>query len=173
MNSIRLVDLASRAGVTTGAIQHQFGNGNGVKIAILNSIFDRLSTQAMLADFSGDIDERIDKLRRLLISPGTISLYRVTSDILTGCRDDEELRSLVSSRAKAQDELYKKWWMRFTADLAGPIKERMSIGQAVKSSIYGICIEASHHEDPDEFFRSTVTVMLGMAVVSLDRLRPG
>ncbi len=77
------VEITRRAGVTWGAVQHQFGDKDGILRAVLQESFDRFA--ARLADMpepSAPLDDRVDAFLERAWSHFGSADYRSTFEIL-------------------------------------------------------------------------------------------
>lgn len=76
-------EIARRAGVTWGAVQHHFGDKDGILLAVLEQSFDHFAR--CLADFPDDetsLEERVDRFVDRSWEHFSSSLYQSTFQIL-------------------------------------------------------------------------------------------
>jgi len=166
--AIRVVDTAKRAGVTTGAIQHQFGSRENLVLAVLKNIFDLMNDQIVPLVPKDSIRDRMQVVCDHVSQSGTIRLYLILSDVLIGSRSDPTLRAKVSSFVKRQAKTFDKWWLDYVDDLGLPKPEARAIGHAYKASLYGFSIEATYRPNPEAFFRKSMAALTEMMICTLE-----
>jgi len=114
-------EIARRAGVTWGAVQHHFGDKDGILMAVLEDSFDRFA--ALLADLPGE-DESLEKRVDRFVDKGWEHFgsphYRSTFEILLNLPEDLEL----SWQADMLSAWRRIWSQYFPGDLAS---ERRSV----------------------------------------------
>ena len=77
------VEITRRAGVTWGAVQHQFGDKDGILRAVLQESFDRFAARlADMPEASAPLDDRIDAFLDRAWSHFGSADYRSTFEIL-------------------------------------------------------------------------------------------
>jgi AcrR family transcriptional regulator len=165
--AIRVTDIAERAGVTTGAIQHQFGNREGLVLAVLKHIFDLFNSQIVPLEPVESIRDRMLVVNAHLSLSRTIRLYLILSDVLIGSRADLTLRSNVSAFVRDQASTFDEWWLSYINDLRMSRSEALGIGRVYKAAVYGIAIEASHRARPEAFFRRSTAALTEMMICTL------
>ena len=111
-------EITRRAGVTWGAVQHHFGDKDGILVAVLEDSFDRFS--ARLDEIPSE-DASLEKRASLFIDRAWehvgSPLYRSTFEILLDQAGREEL----TDEPSWQQRLFLAWdriWMRVFGDAA-------------------------------------------------------
>jgi AcrR family transcriptional regulator len=102
-------EIARRAGVTWGAVQHHFGDKDGILMAVLEEAFDDFAKRlaAAPADAEG-LDERVGHFVERSAEHFGSALYRSTFEILLNLPNDLEL--------SWQREMLSAWiriWSRY------------------------------------------------------------
>jgi AcrR family transcriptional regulator len=109
-------EITRRAGVTWGAVQHHFGDKDGILVAVLEDSFDRFSARLDEipiedASFEKRASLFIDRAWEHIGSP----LYRSTFEILLDQAGREEL----TDEPSWQQRMFRAWdriWMRIFGD---------------------------------------------------------
>lgn len=102
-------EIARRAGVTWGAVQHHFGDKDGILMAVLEDSFDRFA--ARLGESTADeegLDERVARFVEKAWEHFSSPHYRSTFEILLNLPDDVELAW--------QNDMLEAWrriWSRY------------------------------------------------------------
>jgi len=110
--------ITRRAGVTWGAVQHHFGDKDGILVAVLEGSFDRFT--ARLDDVPSE-DASLEKRASLFIDRAWehigSPLYRSTFEILL----DQAGREQLTDEPSWQQRMFWAWdriWMRIFGDAA-------------------------------------------------------
>jgi len=126
-------EIARRAGVTWGAVQHHFGGKDGILRAVLEDSFERFAARLEGIPVEGTpLEKRIDLFVDRAWEHFSSDHYRSTFEILlhyTGLEEpDPELHW--------QDQMFQAWsriWRRLFGDASGPrrrsiVLQRYTIG---------------------------------------------
>ena len=93
-----LGQIAAEAGVTTGAIQHHFGDRAGILFAIIETSFGQHSTRvSTLNTEKGDLEHRISQFIEIIWDGYSDPLYWATLEIIMNIKDDSEFTERVMS----------------------------------------------------------------------------
>jgi AcrR family transcriptional regulator len=132
------VEIARRAGVTWGAVQHHFGGKDGMLIAVVEESFDRFA--ARLDDVPVDgasLEERaalfIDRAWEHFCSPEYLSVFEILLNTLG--RDDQP------KTPNWQAEMFRAWdtvWMRIFHDAPISRRRHRVLEHYVISSLSGL-----------------------------------
>lgn len=88
-------EICSRAGVTTGAIQHNFGSRQALMIAVVRKLFKGFDEGIeQLGSENATLDERIDNLLEHYWSVYASDQYYAVCEVLLAVRRDPELLRL-------------------------------------------------------------------------------
>ena len=132
------VEIARRAGVTWGAVQHHFGGKDGMLIAVVEESFGRFA--ARLDDVPVDgasLEERaalfIDRAWEHFCSPEYLSVFEILLNTLG--RDDQP------KTPNWQAEMFRAWdtvWMRIFHDAPISRRRHRVLEHYVISSLSGL-----------------------------------
>jgi len=116
------VEITRRAGVTWGAVQHHFGDKDGILIAVLEDSFDRFAALLAEVDVAGlSLERRVERFVDRAFAHFTSRAYASTFEILL-----DHLRregSWKRDGASWQTEMSRAWdreWRRFFGDAPLP-----------------------------------------------------
>ncbi len=166
-NALRIAKVAKLAGVTTGAIQHQYGNREALLQAIFTEVLGRFNSLALPVNSDLDLPARFEHLKELIATRGTAKLYGILADIMIGARAEPKLRKLVQKAIKQQIDIFERWWLVLTADSDIPPKRRLEIGYALRGTLYGYAIESYYRDNGVEYFQEMATHMIEMGLRTL------
>jgi len=114
------VEITRRAGVTWGAVQHHFGDKDGILLAVLEDSFNRFAARLAEADVEGlPLARRVERFLDRAYAHFTSREYASTFEILL----DHLRRDGASAKGGASWQLamWRAWdreWRRFFGDAA-------------------------------------------------------
>ncbi len=103
-------EIARRAGVTWGAVQHHFGGKDGMLIAVLEDSFNRFVERVESVPRDGPFDKRVSLFVDRAWEHHVSADYRTTHEILLDFRareDIEEAPAWSAIMAKAWNEIWR------------------------------------------------------------------
>ncbi len=113
-----MTDIAKRAGLTRGAIQHHFSGHDELVLAIIHSVeariidaFDAVAPKD-IQDLGARIDHLIDSLGAISVAPA----YLAVIDIWIATRADPQLGAAIRVSTGRSSEAFKRLWLRVFAD---------------------------------------------------------
>jgi AcrR family transcriptional regulator len=111
--------IARRAGVTWGAIQHQFGTRQGLLVAVLEDRWQRLTDRIAAADVSGDtLEQRLACVMAALEehygSPEHLVLTQIMLDLIQSPATSAAMKRAVEEHGR---ELVRVWRPLFSQAL--------------------------------------------------------
>jgi AcrR family transcriptional regulator len=118
-------EIARRAGVTWGAIQHQFGTREGLLLEILNDRWNRLQERMATGDVTGDtLEERLHCVLDVLAShygqPEHLVQLQILLDLTQNPNTSSETRQAVELHG---ERLLKAWQPLFVRALGDAADE--------------------------------------------------
>ena len=137
-------EIAARAGVTWGAVQHHFGGKDGILVAVLEDSFARFAVLFEgLGPHSASLEERTSRFIDLAWKHFGSSSYQSTFQILIN-HAPESARSEESAPVW-QSRMFRSWnevWLRVFADCELPAEDQRVLSQYVVSSLTGMAAMA-------------------------------
>jgi AcrR family transcriptional regulator len=115
LHGCKLTDIVRSANVTTGAVQHLFGNRDALVLQSIEDIFRR--TQLYSLPESGGIAERLHALVDYIIQMSGQHLYRALIDVIVNSRHDSELGKRIRKLLRRQNKRRAVWFAAYMADL--------------------------------------------------------
>ena len=121
-----MADIAQRAGMTRGAIQHHFTGRNELVIAIMGALEDK--TAEALADIEGkgltSFEDKLDLALNRLAENVQTDTYLAVLDIWVSTRADPQLGKAVRDFVARSARHYRELWARlFDKDLSPEIQD--------------------------------------------------
>ena len=99
-------EIAARAGVTWGAVQHHFGGKEGILVAVLEDSFGRFVERVGdLADLDLDLEDRVSRFVDGAFAHFSSAHYRSTFEILLNALGPEQ----EAQRPEWQTEIFSAW----------------------------------------------------------------
>jgi AcrR family transcriptional regulator len=134
--------IARHAGMTTGAIQHQFGDKATLLAEVIERGFERLVDRlARLPGGALPIDERVDALVGALWEGYDASSTRASLEILLAMRGDEAFRRRSLAFVAGMAERIDRIWMGTFWDIDCPRGRHVEAQRLVFSTLNGLALE--------------------------------
>lgn len=114
------VEITRRAGVTWGAVQHHFGDKDGILIAVLEDSFNRFAARLAEVEVEGlALERRVERFVERALAHFTSREYASTFEILLDhMRRDGAWRTDGASWQSAMARAWDREWRRFFGDAA-------------------------------------------------------
>jgi AcrR family transcriptional regulator len=140
--------IASRAGVTRGALQHHFGTVQDLFVAVMRHVSrDRGGILKSDACSTGSLSERMrflaDQYRLLYDGPDAIALL----EIWLGAGHDEKLRRQIDVLMKRITERRNDYWQEILSDLGLSEREIDTLRGALVATLRGAAIYRTFSND--------------------------
>jgi len=137
-----LARIAERAGVTTGAIQHQFGDKAALLAAVVERGFERLVDRLVrLPGGASSLEARIASLVRALWEGYDAATTRASVEILLAMRGDEAFRVRSLGFLSGVRERIDRLWMGTFWDLEIQRVRHVEAQRLVFTTLNGLAVE--------------------------------
>ena len=138
--------IASKAGVTWGTLQHQFGDKATLLEAIVDYAFDeQIRTFQEATDPSQPLRERISNMANAFWktqdSPASIALTEITRSMLS----DPEYRPRFLKKLARLRHVYDQFWLTLFADVKLCPKQFEATKHLATSAIRGLALNSNVH----------------------------
>lgn len=133
-------EIARRAGVSWGAVQHHYGDKRGILIAVLEESTQRFIEHLGQVHVEGrSLPERVSDFVARAWEHFSSAYYRCTVEILLElARDDDPLPDLPRSLAELQGPSWSAIWSRIFHDARLPPKRSVALQRYVASVLSGL-----------------------------------
>jgi AcrR family transcriptional regulator len=140
--------IASRAGVTRGALQHHFGTVQDLFVAVMRHVSrDRSGTLKSDVSSIGSLGARMrfltDQYRLLYDGPDAVALL----EIWLGAGHDEKLRRQIDVLMKRITERRNDYWQEILSDLGLSDREIDTLRGALVATLRGAAIHRTFSND--------------------------
>jgi AcrR family transcriptional regulator len=137
-----LARIAERAGLTTGAIQHQFGDKAALLAAVVERGFERLVDRlARLPGGAAPLDERVTSLVRALWEGYDAATTRASLEILLAMRSDAAFHRRSLGFLTRVRERIDRLWMGTFWDLRIGRAAHVEAQRLVFTTLNGLALE--------------------------------
>jgi len=108
-------EIARRAGVTWGAIQHTFGTREALLVEVLNERWEALNARLETADITGDtLEERLTSVLLVLDShygrPEQLAQLEILIDLTHNPETSDDVREAVAAHGRLLNEAWKPFF---------------------------------------------------------------
>ena len=161
-----LGQIAAEAGVTTGAIQHHFGDKAGILFAIIETSFGQHSTRvSTLNTEKGDLEHRISQFIEIVWDGYSDPLYWATLEIIMNMKDDSEFTERVMSSVSRFNSFIDRMWMGTFWDTPASREHHIAACRFLFRTLNGLAIERT--VSPNTFETKTAFALLNMVIKQL------
>ncbi|MFT5691967.1 MAG: AcrR family transcriptional regulator [Oceanicoccus sp.] len=138
LNNCKLSDIVLGAKVTTGAVQHLFGNRDGLILSAIEDIFSQTTEAEKSLERKGDMVARMKAQGTFRIDLVGTDIYRALIDIVVNSRYDTPLGKKMRKRLLQQGKAYEEWFVWYMDGLGLPTDKLIMVEKAMASSLYGL-----------------------------------
>src|ERR1700704_6010680 len=139
---ITVVDVAKRAGLTRGAVQHHFGNRDDLCLAIVEEFGHTLDRwdRSILGSFSLTIDERvgraIDRYWESFRNPHFVAVVL----IWLGVRNNKDVYPVLAKKMNVFERKFDHDWQRLFADTGLSRRQLAAARHIALSALRGLAL---------------------------------
>jgi len=138
-----LAEIASRAGVSVGAIQHQFSDKAGVLAAVVAHGFDALVSEVVrLPADSGELPGRVARLVEATWTHYAQPQSRAALEIALQMRSDPEFQSVSAPHLAQIRGAIDRMWMGFFWDLEASRGQHVRAQRLLFTTLNGLIVES-------------------------------
>ena len=168
ISGLRITRLVERASTTTGAIQYHFDSREGLLVAVLEEVMNRFSSSVMVLKPKGSIEDRLSGVKKLVLLPGSLRLYKVMINLAVGSRSSATLNKSINKLMKSQVQAFERMWLTLFSDFKADQDVLLEIGYHLRMSIWGACIESEYHGK--SFFKKSLDRNIQSTLSSLKEI---
>lgn len=138
-----VVRIAEEAGVTTGALQHHFGDRHGLMLAVVRDGYER-----MVADIidrlpsGGTLEERVDGGVDAMVAGYNSAPAVAAFEIVVALREDEDFQAEHPALAMPGAMELDRHWLRLFHDAPASDAAKRITRQLVRATILGALVSA-------------------------------
>ncbi len=130
--------IALRAGVSRGALQHQFRSRSDLLVAEVEYIGRQISAEIGSVPAGAPVGERIDICIRSYWRVYTSKAFVAATQILFGAKDDPELFARIRAVMQELEAAHDRHWQRIFADVGAPPARVASVRHVVLGTLRGL-----------------------------------
>jgi AcrR family transcriptional regulator len=162
-SATRTSEIAERAGLTRGALQHHFSTKPDLLLAVVASVSEEILEHLRLAERKkGSLRERVEttlqEIWDVYRSPG----YHVVVEILVATRSDEDLRKTLDPYTYSIENVLREWWASFFSDVGVPPDRIEATRHMVRSALRGMAISTDYFPQPERYYKEQVDLLADM-----------
>jgi AcrR family transcriptional regulator len=132
-------EIARRAGVTWGAVQHHYGDKRGILVAVLQESTNRFIDQLARVEVEGrSLEERVDAFVRCAWEHFSSAHYHCTVEILLHLAGEDPVPDLPRSLAELQGPSWAASWSRIFHDSPLPPRRSVALQRYAASVLSGL-----------------------------------
>ena len=161
-----LGQIAAEAGVTTGAIQHHFGDKAGILFAVIEMSFGQLSTSISTLNIEKeDMEHRITQFIEIIWGGYSDPLYWTSLEIIMNMKNDCEFTERVRSYMSRIKSFIDRMWMGTFWDTPASREHHIAAWRFLFNTLNGLAIERM--TSPDTHETKKVFALLNMVITQL------
>lgn len=134
--------IAATAGVTTGAIQHHFGDKAGILFEVIEMSFSQLATQFSETIIKNEtLEDRVGQFIEILWDKYQTPLFWTCLEIIMNMKDDDSFTGRVKKRIDYINLFIDRMWMGTFWDAPVPREYHVAAQRFLFNFINGLAIE--------------------------------
>jgi AcrR family transcriptional regulator len=145
-----MASIAARAGVTPGAIQHQFGDKAGILFAVIEHGLAMLSSRlAVASQHDGSLPERVSLFVDAIWEGYGADLYPASLEVLTSMRGEADFRQRASEFIERIRRTVDRIWMGMFWDVEVPRQRHIRAQRLLFTTLNGLAVGTMLPTDVD------------------------
>ncbi len=141
-------EVAMRAGVSRGALQHQFRTKGDLLCAVLDSICQEFAhSMSDIAERAQSLEARCDDLVKTLWEIYSGPAYAAAIEVLLGARSDPEIYSRIRAYRSLSVEVAERRWAELLSDVDLPPERLSSILHFTVAALRGFSLHTAATSD--------------------------
>lgn len=160
-------EIAQRAGVSRGALQHHFRNKSDLMLAVLEFICGQFASGVSgVADRAASLEARCDDLVRNLWAIYGSRAYAAAIEVVLGGRGDPETYVRIREFRLLSAELAERHWAEAFSDIDVPPERLSAILHFTVAAMRGFSLHAPPRSDAS-FYRHQLKLLRNFLVTAL------
>lgn len=171
-------EIARRAGVTWGAIQHQFATREGLLLEVLNDRWNRFQETMAAADVTGEtLEERLHSVLDVLAlhyeQPEHLVLLQILLDLTQNPTTSAETRQAVALHGERLMKAWQPLFVQALGDAAGESDLVRYAFSTLRGYLAANIVASSIHETTDDNVERDLLVRGVAASITAEAARRG
>jgi len=159
-------EIARRAGVTWGAVQHHFGGKDGMLVAVLEDSFGRFVGRVESVPRDGPLDERVSLFVDRAWEHYASAHYRTTHEILLHFRTSQE-RAETPSWSQIMSQAWNDVWCTIFHDAPIPPRRHEELAHYTLATLSGMAVLLLLSGDPPAVFARDLEILKRLLIGEL------
>jgi len=160
-------EIARRAGVSRGALQHHFRNKADLLLAVLEFICRQFASGvADIADRNKSLEARCDDLVRVLWAIYGSRAYAAAIEVVLGARSDRETYARIRDYRSLSVEVAERYWADALSDIAVSPERLSDILHFTVAAMRGFSLHAARRSDA-RFYRHQLRLLRDFLLTAL------
>jgi AcrR family transcriptional regulator len=166
-------EIAERAGVSRGALQHQFRTKGDLLLAVLDFICQEFASR--VSDIAGrgqSLESRCEDLVRTLWNIYSSPAYAAAIEVIIGARSDPEIYARIQAYRSLSVEVAERRWAEALSDVDVPPGRLSDILHFTVAALRGFSLHTAPAGDA-EFYRRQLDLLRDSLIAALRAGAPG
>lgn len=160
-------EIARRAGVSRGALQHHFRNKADLMLAVLEFICSQFASGVSgVADRDAPLEARCDDLVRILWAIYGSRAYAAAVEVVLGGRGDPETYARIREFRLLSAELAERHWAEALSDIGAPPERLSAVLHFTVAAMRGFSLHAPPQSDA-RFYHDQLKLLRNFLVTAL------
>ncbi len=165
--STTTTEIADRAGVSRGALQHHFGTKSDLLLSVLDRICEGFKSRVEAASkCGGSLETRSDELVQTLWEVYGGDTYEAAVEIVLGARSDPDLNGRIQEFRALSIEIAEDLWAQVFSDVDLPPQRLADLLHFTVAAMRGFALH-NKSENDEEFYRRQLALLRDFLVYTL------